>query len=157
MFGATFYPNEWVDTLDEFKTKFEKMLDENEATKVEWEALDPYQKLKCLVFSDIYSIGNMDRGFLYKDFRFRIESLDIKHLYNLAVYVGIDVNGEYITIDDEVSSNVAVLHMIMVRWHEWKRAVAKYRYMSTKVCEYARSEYPFIDELDYDPFYYENP
>ena len=155
MFGAAFYPNEWVDTLDEFKTKFEKMLDENEAAKVEWEALDPYQKLKCLVFSDIYSIGNMDRGFLYKDFRFRIEALDIKHLYNLAVYVGIDVNGEYITIDDEVSSNVAVLHMIMVRWHEWKRAVAKYRYMSTKVCEYARSEYPFIDELDYDPFYYE--
>ena len=155
MFGASFYPNEWVDTLDEFKTKFEKMLDENEAAKVEWEALDPYQKLKCLVFSDIYSVGNMDRGFLYKDFRFRIEALDIKHLYNLAVYVGIDVNGEYITIDDEVSSNVAVLHMIMVRWHEWKRAVAKYRYMSTKVCEYARSEYPFIDELDYDPFYYE--
>lgn len=155
MFGATFYPNEWVDTLDEFKTKFEKMLDENEAAKVEWEALDPYQKLKCLVFSDIYSIGNMDRGFLYKDFRFRIEALDIKHLYNLAAYVGIDVNGEYITIEDEVSSNVAVLHMIMVRWHEWKRAVAKYRYMSTKVCEYARSEYPFIDELDYDPFYYE--
>lgn len=155
MFGAAFYPNEWVDTLDEFKTKFEKMLDENEAAKVEWEALDPYQKLKCLVFSDIYSIGNMDRGFLYKDFRFRIEALDIKHLYNLAVYVGIDVNGEYITIDDEVSSNVAVLHMIMVRWHEWKRAVAKYRYMSTKVCEYARSEYPFVDELDYDPFYYE--
>ena len=155
MFGATFYPNEWVDTLDEFKAKFEKMLDENEAAKVEWEALDPYQKLKCLVFSDIYSIGNMDRGFLYKDFRFRIEALDIKHLYNLAAYVGIDVNGEYITIDDEVSSNVAVLHMIMVRWHEWKRAVAKYRYMSTKVCEYARSEYPFIDELDYDPFYYE--
>lgn len=155
MFGATFYPNEWVDTLDEFKTKFEKMLDENKAVKVEWEALDPYQKLKCLVFSDIYSIGNMDRGFLYKDFRFRIEALDIKHLYNLASYVGIDVNGEYITIDDEVSSNVAVLHMIMVRWHEWKRAVAKYRYMSTKVCEYARSEYPFIDELDYDPFYYE--
>ena len=155
MFGATFYPNEWVDTLDEFKTKFEKMLDENEAAKAEWEALDPYQKLKCLVFSDIYSIGNMDRGFLYKDFRFRIEALDIKHLYNLASYVGIDVNGEYITIDDEVSSNVAVLHMIMVRWHEWKRAVAKYRYMSTKVCEYARSEYPFVDELDYDPFYYE--
>lgn len=155
MFGATFYPNEWVDTLDEFKTKFEKMLDENEAAKVEWEALDPYQKLKCLVFSDIYSIGNMDRGFLYKDFRFRIEALDIKHLYNLAVYVGINVDGEYITIEDEVSSNVAVLHMIMVRWHEWKRAVAKYRYMSTKVCEYARSEYPFIDELDYDPFYYE--
>jgi hypothetical protein len=157
MFGATFYPNEWVDTLDEFKAKFEKMLNENEAAKVEWEALDPYQKLKSLVFSDIYSIGNMDRGFLYKDFRFRIEALDIKHLYNLASYVGIDVNGEYITIDDEVSSNVAVLHMIMVRWHEWKRAVAKYRYMSTKVCEYARSEYPFIDELDYDPFYYENP
>lgn len=155
MFGATFYPNEWVDTLDEFKAKFEKMLDENEAAKVEWEALDPYQKLKCLVFSDIYSIGNMDRGFLYKDFRFRIEALDIKHLYNLAAYVGIDVNGEYITIDDEVSSNIAVLHMIMVRWHEWKRAVAKYRYMSTKVCEYARSEYPFVDELDYDPFYYE--
>lgn len=155
MFGATFYPNEWVDTLDEFKTKFEKMLDENEAAKVKWEALDPYQKLKCLVFSDIYSIGNMDRGFLYKDFRFRIEALDIKHLYNLAAYVGIDVNGEYITIDDEVSSNIAVLHMIMVRWHEWKRAVAKYRYMSTKVCEYARSEYPFVDELDYDPFYYE--
>lgn len=155
MFGATFYPNEWVDTLDEFKTKFEKMLDENEAAKVEWEALDPYQKLKCLVFSDIYSIGNMDRGFLYKDFRFRIEALDIKHLYNLAAYVGIDVDGEYITIEDEVSSNVAVLHMIMVRWHEWKRAVAKYRYMSTKVCEYARSEYPFVDELDYDPFYYE--
>jgi hypothetical protein len=155
MFGATFYPNEWVDTLDEFKTKFEKMLDENEAAKVEWEALDPYQKLKCLVFSDIYSIGNMDRGFLYKDFRFRIEALDIKHLYNLAVYVGIDVDGEYITIEDEVSSNVAVLHMIMVRWHEWKRAVAKYRYMSIKVCEYARSEYPFVDELDYDPFYYE--
>ena len=155
MFGATFYPNEWVDTLDEFKTKFEKMLDENKAAKVEWEALDPYQKLKCLVFSDIYSIGNTDRGFLYKDFRFRIEALDIKHLYNLAVYVGIDVDGEYITIEDEVSSNVAVLHMIMVRWHEWKRAVAKYRYMSTKVCEYARSEYPFIDELDYDPFYYE--
>lgn len=155
MFGATFYPNEWVDTLDEFKAKFEKMLDENKAAKVEWEALDPYQKLKCLVFSDIYSIGNTDRGFLYKDFRFRIEALDIKHLYNLAAYVGIDVNGEYITIDDEVSSNVAVLHMIMVRWHEWKRAVAKYRYMGTKVCEYARSEYPFIDELDYDPFYYE--
>lgn len=155
MFGATFYPNEWVDTLDEFKTKFEKMLDENKAAKVEWEALDPYQKLKCLVFSDIYSIGNTDRGFLYKDFRFRIEALDIKHLYNLAAYVGIDVNGEYITIDDEVSSNVAVLHMIMVRWHEWKRAVAKYRYMGTKVYEYARSEYPFIDELDYDPFYYE--
>lgn len=155
MFGATFYPNEWVDTLDEFKTKFEKMLDENKAAKVEWEALDPYQKLKCLVFSDIYSIGNTDRGFLYKDFRFRIEALDIKHLYNLAAYVGIDVDGEYITIEDEVSSNVAVLHMIMVRWHEWKRAVAKYRYMSTKVCEYARSEYPFIDELDYDPFYYE--
>ena len=158
MFGATFYPNEWVDTLDEFKAKFEKMLDENEAAKVKWETLDPYQKLKCLVFSDItYFIGNMDRGFLYKDFRFRIEALDIKHLYNLAVYVGIDINGEYITIDDEVSSNVAVLHMIMVRWHEWKRAIAKYRYMSTKVCEYARSEYPFIDELDYDPFYYENP
>lgn len=155
MFGATFYPNEWVDTLDEFKTKFEKMLDENEAAKVEWEALDPYQKLKCLVFSDIYSIGNIDRGFLYKDFRFRIEALDIKHLYNLASYVGIDVDGEYITIEDEVSSNVAVLHMIMVRWHEWKRAVAKYKYMSTKVCEYARSEYPFVDELDYDPFYYE--
>lgn len=155
MFGATFYPNEWVDILDEFKTKFEKMLDENEAAKVEWEALDPYQKLKCLVFSDIYSIGNIDRGFLYKDFRFRIEALDIKHLYNLAAYVGIDVDGEYITIEDEVSSNVAVLHMIMVRWHEWKRAVAKYRYMSTKVCEYARSEYPFVDELDYDPFYYE--
>lgn len=155
MFGATFYPNEWVDTLDEFKTKFEKMLDENEAAKVEWEALDPYQKLKCLVFSDIYSIGNMDRGFLYKDFRFRIEALDIKHLYNLAAYVGIDVDGEYITIEDEVSSNVTVLHMVMVRWHEWKRAVAKYRYMSTKVCEYARSEYPFVDELDYDPFYYE--
>ena len=156
MFGATFYPNEWVDTLDEFKTKFEKMLDENKAAKVEWEALDPYQKLKCLVFSDIiYFIGNMDRGFLYKDFRFRIEALDIKHLYNLASYVGIDINGEYITIEDEVSSNVAVLHMIMVRWHEWKRAVAKYRYMSTKVCEYARSEYPFVDELDYDPFYYE--
>lgn len=155
MFGATFYPNEWVDTLDEFKAKFEKMLNENEAAKVEWEALDPYQKLKCLVFSDIYSIGNMDRGFLYKDFRFRIEALDIKHLYNLASYVGIDVNGEYITIDDEVSSNVAVLHMIMVRWHEWKRAIAKYRYMSIKVCEYARSEYPFVDELDYDPFYYE--
>lgn len=115
MFGATFYPNEWVDTLDEFKTKFEKMLDENEAAKAEWEALDPYQKLKCLVFSDIYSIGNIDRGFLYKDFRFRIEALDIKHLYNLAVYVGIDVDGEYITIEDEVSSNVAVLHMIMVR------------------------------------------
>ena len=157
MFGATFYPNEWVDTLDEFKAKFEKMLDENEAAKVEWEALDPYQKLKCLVFSDIYSIGNMDRGFLYKDFRFRIEALDIKHLYNLAVYVGIDVDGEYITIEDEVSSNIAVLHMVIVRWHEWKRAIAKYRYMSTKVCEYARSEYPFIDELDYDPFYYENP
>lgn len=155
MFGATFYPNEWVDTLDEFKTKFEKILNENEAAKVEWEALDPYQKLKCLVFSDIYSIGNMDRGFLYKDFRFNIEALDIKHLYNLAAYVGIDVDGEYITIEDEVSSNVAVLHMIMVRWHEWKRAVAKYRYMSTKVCEYARSEYPFVDELDYDPFYYE--
>lgn len=155
MFGATFYPNEWVDTLDEFKTKFEKMLDENEAAKVEWEALDPYQKLKCLVFSDIYSIGNTDRGFLYKDFRFIIESLDIKHLYNLAAYVGIDVDGEYITIEDEVSSNVAVLHMIMVRWHEWKRAVAKYKYMSTKVCEYARGEYPFVDELDYDPFYYE--
>lgn len=155
MFGATFYPNEWVDTLDEFKTKFEKMLDENKAAKVEWEALDPYQKLKCLVFSDIYSIGNTDRGFLYKDFRFRIEALDIKHLYNLAAYVSIDVDGEYITIEDEVSSNVAVLHMIMVRWHEWKRAVAKYRYMSTKVCEYARSEYPFVDELDYDPFYYE--
>lgn len=155
MFGATFYPNEWVDTLDEFKTKFEKMLDENEAAKVEWEALDPYQKLKCLVFSDIYSIENMDRGFLYKDFRFRIEALDIKHLYNLAAYVGIDVNGEYITIEDEVSSNVAVLHMIMVRWHEWKRAVVKHRYMSIKVCEYARSEYPFVDELDYDPFYYE--
>lgn len=155
MFGATFYPNEWVDTLDEFKAKFEKMLDENKAAKVEWEALDPYQKLKCLVFSDIYSIGNTDRGFLYKDFRFRIEALDIKHLCNLAAYVGIDINGEYITIDDEVSSNVAVLHMIMVRWHEWKRAVAKYKYMSTKVCEYARSEYPFIDELDYDPFYYE--
>lgn len=155
MFGAAFYPNEWVDTLDEFKTKFEKMLDENEAAKVEWEALDPYQKLKCLVFSDIYSIGNTDRGFLYKDFRFRIEALDIKHLYNLAAYVGIDVDGEYITIEDEVSSNVAVLHMIMVRWHEWKRAVAKYRYMSIKVCEYARNEYPFIDELDYDPFYYE--
>lgn len=81
--------------------------------------------------------------------------MDIKHLYNLAAYVGIDVNGEYITIDDEVSSNVAVLHMIMVRWHEWKRAVSKYRYMSTKVCEYARGEYPFVDELDYDPFYYE--
>lgn len=155
MFGATFYPNEWVDTLDEFKTKFEKMLDENKAAKVEWEALDPYQKLKCLVFSDIYSIGNMDRGFLYKDFRFRIEALDIKHLYNLAAYVGIDVDGEYITIEDGISSNVAVLHMIMVRWHEWKRAVAKYRYMSTKVCEYARGEYPFVDELDYDPFYYE--
>lgn len=155
MFGATFYPNEWVDTLDEFKTKFEKMLDENEAAKAEWEALDPYQKLKCLVFSDIYSVGNTDRGFLYKDFRFRIEALDIKHLYNLAAYVGIDVDGEYTTIEDEVSSNVAVLHMIMVRWHEWKRAIAKHRYMSIKVCEYARSEYPFIDELDYDPFYYQ--
>jgi hypothetical protein len=155
MFGATFYSNEWVDTLDEFKAKFEKMLNENKAAKVEWEALDPYQKLKCLVFSDIYSIGNMDRGFLYKDFRFNIEALDIKHLYNLAAYVGIDVNGEYITIDDEVSSNIAVLHMIMVRWHEWRRAISKYRYMSIKVCEYARGEYPFIDELDYDPFYYE--
>ena len=155
MFGATFYPNEWVDTLDEFKTKFEKMLDENEAAKAEWEALDPYQKLKCLVFSDIYSVGNTDRGFLYKDFRFRIEALDIKHLYNLAAYVGIDVDGEYTTMDSEVSSNVAVLHMIMVRWHEWRRAIAKHRYMSIKVCEYARSEYPFIDELDYDPFYYQ--
>lgn len=155
MFGATFYPNEWVDTLDEFKTKFEKMLNENEAAKVEWEALDPYQKLKCLVFSDIYSVGNTDRGFLYKDFRFRIEALDIKHLYNLAAYVGIDVDGAYITMDSEVSSNVAVLHMIMVRWHEWRRAIAKHRYMSIKVCEYARSEYPFIDELDYDPFYYQ--
>lgn len=155
MFGATFYPNEWVDTLDEFKTKFEKMLDENEAAKAEWEALDPYQKLKCLVFSDIYSVGNIDRGFLYSDFRFRIEDLDIKHLYNLAAYVGIDVDGEYITIEDEVSSNVAVLHMIMVRWHEWRRAIAKHRYMSIKVCEYARSEYPFVDELDYDPFYYQ--
>ena len=158
MFGATFYPNEWVDTLSDFKLKFEKMLDENEAAKVEWEALDPYQKLKCLVFSDINNIGNRPSGgFLYKDFRFNIEALDIKHLYNLAAYVGIDVDGEYTTIEDEVSSNTAVLHMIMVRWHEWRRAIAKYRYMSTKVCEYARSEYPFIDELDYDPFYYENP
>ena len=154
MFGATFYPNEWVDTLDEFKTKFEKMLDENEAAKVEWEALDPYQKLKCLVFSDIYSIGNTDRGFLYKDFRFRIEALDIKHLYNLAAYVGIDVNGEYISIDDEVSSNVAVLHMIMVRWHEWQRAIQEYRTMKTNLTEYVRGNYPYIDELDYDPFYY---
>ena len=158
MFGATFYPNEWVDTLDEFKAKFEKMLNENEAAKVEWEALNPYQKLKCLVFSDINNIGNTHSGgFLYKDFRFNIEALDIKHLYNLAAYVGIDVNGEYITIDDEVSSNIAVLHMIMVRWHEWRRAIAKHRYMSIKVCEYARGEYPFVDELDYDPFYYENP
>lgn len=57
MFGATFYPNEWVDTLSDFKSKFEKMLDENEAAKVEWEALDPYQKLKCLVFSDIIILG----------------------------------------------------------------------------------------------------
>ena len=103
MFGATFYPNEWVDTLDEFKLKFEKMLNENEAAKVEWEALDPYQKLKCLVFSDINNIGNRPSGgFLYKDFRFNIEALDIKHLYNLAAYVGIDVDGEYITIEDEM-------------------------------------------------------
>lgn len=156
MFGAAFYPNEWVDTLSDFKLKFEKMLDENEAAKVEWEALDPYQKLKCLVFSDINNIGNRPGGgFLYKDFRFNIEALDIKHLYNLAAYVGIDVDGEYTTIEDEVSSNVAVLHMIMVRWHEWRRAIAKHRYMSIKVCEYTRSEYPFVDELDYDPFYYE--
>ena len=156
MFGATFYPNEWVDTLSDFKLKFEKMLDENEAAKIEWEALDPYQKLKCLVFSDINNIGNRPSGgFLYKDFRFNIEALDIKHLYNLAAYVGIDVDGEYITIEDEVSSNVAVLHMIMVRWHEWRRAIAKHRYISITVCEYAISEYPFVDELDYDPFYYE--
>lgn len=156
MFGATFYSNEWVDTLSDFKLKFEKMLDENEAAKVEWEALDPYQKLKCLVFSDINNIGNRPSGgFLYKDFRFNIEALDIKHLYNLAAYVGIDVDGEYTTIEDEVSSNTAVLHMIMVRWHEWRRAIAKHRYMSIKVCEYARSEYPFVDELDCDPFYYE--
>ena len=106
--------------------------------------------------TDINNIGNRPSGgFLYKDFRFNIEALDIKHLYNLAAYVGIDVDGEYITIEDEVSSNVAVLHMIMVRWHEWRRAIAKHRYMSIKVCEYARSEYPFVDELDYDPFYYE--
>lgn len=46
MFGATFYPNEWVDTLSDFKLKFEKMLDENEAAKVEWEALDPFRNME---------------------------------------------------------------------------------------------------------------
>ena len=147
MFGAIFYSNEWVDTLDEFKTKFEKMLNENEAAKAEWEGLSPYLKIKYLVFST-------NDGLAHKDFKFSIEALDINHLYQLADYVGIDINGEYITIEDRVETNIAVLHMIMVRWHEWRRAIQEYRTMYNNLTEYVRGNYPYLDELDYDPFEY---
>ena len=147
MFGAIFYDNEWVDTLEEFKEKFEKILNGNEALKLEWEGLSPYLKLKYLVFST-------NDGLAHKDFRFSIEALDINHLYQLADYVGIDINGKYITIEDRVDSNISVLHMIMVRWHEWQRAIQEYKTMKNNLIEYVRGNYPYVDELDYDPFYY---
>ena len=149
MFGAIFYGNEWVDTLEEFKERFEKILNENKALKVEWEGLSPYLKLKYLVFST-------NDGLAHKDLKFSIEALDINHLYQLADYVGIDINSEYITIENKVDTNISVLHMIMVRWHEWQRAIQEYRTMRNNLTEYVRGNYPYVDELDYDPFYYKH-
>ena len=44
--------------------------------------------------------------------------------------------------------------MIMVRWHEWRRAIQEYRTMYNNLTEYVRGNYPYLDELDYDPFEY---
>lgn len=137
-----------IDSLIELIEKNSK----DEEFKKNWDKFDPYKKLKYILFSSINSSNLFRKNETSKLFKIETTYIDLTSLIKIANYLGIDEKGEYTCIDATVVPTLNVLGTILNRWYMWDNIVKKYNKTKENMEDYVNGNYPYMDEMDYDPF-----
>lgn len=144
MFEAIIDDRWYYESIDGFVDKLDYYINQNSALKTKLDSLDPYRRLKCIIFN----IVNKDsKGSIYEDLDVEIEDLDFKSIVSIAMYTGMDF---YDNADK--SKNLAIVSNMLFKWHIWKRLDTNSDAVLNKTEEYVFNKFTFIDELGYPLF-----
>lgn len=144
MFEAIIDDRWYYESIDGFVDKLDYYITQNSALKTKLDSLDPYRRLKCIIFN----IVNKDsKGSIYEDLDVEIKDLDFKSIVSIAMYTGMDF---YDNADK--SKNLAIVSNMLFKWHIWKRLDTSSDAVLSKTEEYVFNKFTFIDELGYPLF-----
>ena len=155
MFEATIGKDWWYESIDDFIDKLEIYIDQNNALKTKLDSLDPYRRLKCIIFN----IVDKDfKGSIYEELDVEIKDLDFKSIVSIAMYAGFDLHiATYAVFDlhgdnTKIFKNYAIISNMLSKWHIWKRLDTNSDSVLNKTEEYVFNKFTFIDELGYPIF-----
>lgn len=144
MFEATIGKDWWYESIDSFVDKLEIFIDQNSALKAKLDSLDPYRRLKCILFN----IVDKDfKGSIYEELSSEIRDLDFKSIVTIAMYAGMDFHN-----NADKFKNIAIVANMLSKWHIWKSLDRNSDDVLTKTEEYVFNKFTFIDELGYRIF-----
>lgn len=143
MFEATIGKDWWYDSIDSFINKLEIFIDQNSALKAKLDSLDPYRRLKCILFN----IVDKDfKGSIYEELSSEIRDLDFKSIVSIAMYAGMDFT------NSDKFKNTAIVANMLSKWHIWKSLDRNSDAVLNKTEEYVFNKFTFIDEQGYPIF-----
>lgn len=144
MFEAIIDDRWYYESIDGFVDKLDYYITQNSALKTKLDSLDPYRRLKCIIFN----IVNKDsKGSIYEELDVEIQDLDFKSIVSIAMYIGMDF---YDNADK--SKNLAIVSNMLFKWYIWKRLDTNSDAVLNKTEEYVFNKFTFIDELGYPLF-----
>lgn len=155
MFEAIINDKWYYESIDGFVDKLESYLDQNSALKTKLDSLDPYRRLKCIIFN---IVGKDSKGSIYEELNVEIKDLDFKSIVAIAMYAGFDLHittytGFDLHVDNtKTFNNLAIISNMLSKWHIWKRLDTSSDAVLNKTEEYVFNKFTFIDELGYPLF-----
>lgn len=144
MFEAIINDKWYYEYIDGFVDKLEYYINQNSALKTKLDSLDPYRRLKCIIFN---IVGEDSKGSIYEELDVEIKDLDFKSIVSIAMYTGMDFHD-----NADKSKNLAIVSNMLFKWHIWKRLDMNSDAVLNKTEEYVFNKFTFIDELGYPLF-----
>lgn len=144
MFEAIINDKWYYESIDGFVDKLEYYINQNSALKTKLDSLDPYRRLKCIIFN---IVGEDSKGSIYEELDVEIKDLDFKSIVSIAMYTGMDFYD-----NTDKSKNLAIVSNMLFKWHIWKRLDTNSDTVLNKTEEYVFNKFTFIDELGYPLF-----
>lgn len=142
--------NNYCEYTEDFIVGLEEIMRQDKALKAELCKLDPYIRLKLILFNTVTKDNEKFKGSLCESLTTEIKDLDFRSIINIARYLEIDLTNNNIY----ESKNISIISNMLSKWHVW-RGLGLYRnsdVVLTKTKEYVFNKHDFIDDLGYPVF-----
>lgn len=140
--------NNYCEYTEDFIVGLEEIMRQDKALKAELCKLDPYIRLKLILFNTITKDNEKFKGSLYESLTTEIKDLDFRSIINIARYLGIDLTNNNIY----ESKNLSIISNMLSKWHVWRGLYRNSDVVLTKTKEYVFNKHDFIDDLGYPLF-----